>query len=146
MKYRLFLTVFYLCSCNNRDGKYLRATENWDGPRCKTFEYRDFEVVELAKCIETDIYLLSYNKSYPKIAQYLDYEAVSVYIKSEENIDIFNNSQFILKTFEEAASKGRIEGIALNDSIMELTIINDQREQSTYSYKLNNSTVNSLKN
>jgi hypothetical protein len=136
LKFLLFTIIVFNSSCDYRTGKYLRATENWDGPRCKTFEYRDFEVIELAKCIETDIYLLSYNKSYPKIAQYLDYEAVSVYIKGEENIDIFNNSQFILKTFEEAASKGRIRGIALNDSIMELITFNDQLEQSTYSYKL----------
>ena len=136
MKYRLFLTVFYLCSCNNRDGKYLRATENWDGPRCKTFEYRDFEAVELAKCIETNIYLLSYNKRHPEIAQYLDEEAIAVYIRREENINIFNNTQFIFKTFKEATIKGKIYEVGINDSIMELYTYNDQLDQHIYSYKL----------
>ena len=136
LKFLLFTIIVFNSSCDYRTGKYLRATENWDGPRCKTFEYRDFEAVELAKCIETNIYLLSYNKRHPEIAQYLDEEAIAVYIRREENINIFNNTQFIFKTFKEATIKGKIYEVGINDSIMELITFNDQLERTTYTYKL----------
>lgn len=103
-------------SCDYRADKYLRATKNWDGPRCKTFEYLNFESLEIAKCLETGIYLGAPNNNNPEYGNYFTDEVVTIYATEEKDIYVFKRSALIDRIFKDAVKKGKICDIYVDNN------------------------------
>ena len=137
MNYKLICFTFtILASCDYRASKYRIATENWDGPRCETFEYKDYKTVEIAKCKETGIYLMSFNNKRIQYSNYLKYEAIAIYEEKETDLRVFERSDFIDKIFSQAAKSGKIKQIYISDSTIDIITDNNNDDHIVNRFKL----------
>lgn len=117
-----------MSSCHSKADKYIRSTKNMDGPPCKDFVYYDFESLEVALCKDCGIHLGAPNNKYPEFADYFYDEAITIYRKSDENLNILNNPKYLRKVFAKANSKGKISEIGVDDTSINIKVWSEDIE------------------